>query len=457
MNSAALLLRSGAGELVRAGRAQLHGPHQLRRDRDLRDAERDEVPEDPRRQRLLLGRRRLGAPARAHPDARQERPQHPARGRAVVRARPGAGLHGPPRDRLLADHRGPAAPRQPRDGRPPGAHPPGQDVPQRGAAPAAARQAQGADGRARLPPGDPEPDDPRPADPARGRRAPVRHGAVRRGPAHVGARRRLPCLGSRQPLRRRHELLPLVERGEPGAHGDGQRAARRRPPARAPRRARCARRRCRATARPPRPRRWRHDDRGQARRRHRQGPARRLRRHGGHDRVEHARGAAARPGGQLGSGAGDGEGARHRDVRRRTRRGPVQRPVALGLRHRLGRRPRPARGRGRLAARGHRGARGGDLRRRAGHAPRPRDRPAGDLLAEGGDRHRRVPPRGVRGRRRASPTGSSTVRGKGSAQADTRHGRHTVNPWRIPPRPATRTRTRRTALRRRPTHRGRAR
>ena len=60
------------------------------------------------------------AAARAHPDARQERPQHPARRRAVVRARPRARLHGQARDRLLADQRGPAAPRQPRHGRPPG-------------------------------------------------------------------------------------------------------------------------------------------------------------------------------------------------------------------------------------------------------------------------------------------------------------------------------------------------
>ena len=78
----------------------------------------DEVPEDARRQRLLLGRRRLRAPARAHPDARQDRPQHPARRRAVVRPGPRARLHGQARDRLLAHDRGPAAPRQPRHGRP---------------------------------------------------------------------------------------------------------------------------------------------------------------------------------------------------------------------------------------------------------------------------------------------------------------------------------------------------
>ena len=95
VNSAALLLRSArdapparAGQLLRRGRPPLHGPHQLGRDRDLPGAEPHALPEDARRQRLLLGRRRLRLPARAHPDARQERQEHPARRRAVVR--PGA-------------------------------------------------------------------------------------------------------------------------------------------------------------------------------------------------------------------------------------------------------------------------------------------------------------------------------------------------------------------------------
>ena len=43
----------------------------------------------------------------------------------------------------------------------------------------------------------------------------------------------LPRARARQPLRRRHERLPLDRRGEPGAHGDGELAPRRRPPARA--------------------------------------------------------------------------------------------------------------------------------------------------------------------------------------------------------------------------------
>ena len=115
INSAALLLRSASDQhpngLANSSDQvgpQLHGPHQLGRDRDLADAEPDQVPEDARRQRLLLGRRGLGAPARAHPDARQVGPQHPARGRALVRARAGARLHGQARDRLLAHDRGPA-------------------------------------------------------------------------------------------------------------------------------------------------------------------------------------------------------------------------------------------------------------------------------------------------------------------------------------------------------------
>ena len=62
VNSAALLLRSagdrhpnGLGELLRRRRPALHGAPELRRDRDLPNAERDQVPEDARSQRLLLG------------------------------------------------------------------------------------------------------------------------------------------------------------------------------------------------------------------------------------------------------------------------------------------------------------------------------------------------------------------------------------------------------------------
>ena len=53
-----------------------------------------------------------------------------------------------------------------------------------------------------------------------------RMGAVSRD---VGAQQRLPGARGRQPLRRRHELLPEHRRGQPGADGDGERAAGRRP------------------------------------------------------------------------------------------------------------------------------------------------------------------------------------------------------------------------------------
>ena len=56
----------------------------------------------------------------------------------------------------------------------------------------------------------------------------------------VGARRRLQGPRARQPLRRRHQLLPEHRRREPGAHGDGQRHPRRRAPRRTPRDERCA-------------------------------------------------------------------------------------------------------------------------------------------------------------------------------------------------------------------------
>ena len=52
-------------------------------------------------------------------------------------------------------------------------------------------------------------------------------------PAHLRAEHRLPGARGRQPLRRRHQRLPVDRRREPGADGDGELAPRRRPPARA--------------------------------------------------------------------------------------------------------------------------------------------------------------------------------------------------------------------------------
>ncbi len=56
-------------------------------------------------------------------------------------------------------------------------------------------------------------------------------GTCRSGPTpDLGARRQLQGARGRQPVCRRHQLLPEHRRGEPGADGDGQRAASRRAP-----------------------------------------------------------------------------------------------------------------------------------------------------------------------------------------------------------------------------------
>ena len=93
--------------------------------------------------------------------------------------------------------------------------------------PAAAVRAAQADARpprhARRPP-DPAPRLPEERHPDRRLRPPGRHVPVRHRSRHVGARHRLPRPRGRQPLRRRHELLPEHRRGQPGADGDGQRA-----------------------------------------------------------------------------------------------------------------------------------------------------------------------------------------------------------------------------------------
>ncbi len=69
--------------------------------------------------------------------------------------------------------------------------------------------------------------------PDRRLRAPGGHVPVRDGPERIGARRELQGPRARQPVRRRHERLPEHRRRESGAHGDGELAPRRRPPARA--------------------------------------------------------------------------------------------------------------------------------------------------------------------------------------------------------------------------------
>ena len=61
-----------------------------------------------------------------------------------------------------------------------------------------------------------------------GVRPPGRHLSLRHRPEDLRARRQLQGARARQPVRRRHQLLPEHRRGESGADGDGQRAARRR-------------------------------------------------------------------------------------------------------------------------------------------------------------------------------------------------------------------------------------
>ena len=86
---------------------------------------------------------------------------------------------------------------------------------------------------ARAPP-DPALGLPGEQDPGRRRGAPGGHLPLRLGPRDLGAEHRLPRARGGQPVRRRHELLPEHRGGQPRAHGDGQRGARRRSPAGAP-------------------------------------------------------------------------------------------------------------------------------------------------------------------------------------------------------------------------------
>ena len=137
------------------------------------------------------------------------------------------------RRRLLAHHRGPAAAREPGHRRRRRQRPPRLHVDQRrGGRPALPRAEE-----------DPEPRRAWPSTtccdknfymhmniPVAGVRPPGRHLPVRRRPGDLGARRQLQGPRARQPLRRRHQLLPQHRRGEPGAHRDGQRHPRRRAP-----------------------------------------------------------------------------------------------------------------------------------------------------------------------------------------------------------------------------------
>ena len=193
-------------------------------------AERHRLPEDPRHQRLLLRRPRTDVAARATsrwsasptPMAMKGEKPRSSPARAALGARGG----GPPRRRLVADHRGPAHARQPGHRRPRTAtsiwptRRPTTRRPKR-----LYQELETILTHVGM------------ADhhvlsknfymsmniPVAGVRPPGRDRPVRRRPGHVGARHQLQGPRARQPLRRRHQLLPEHRRGQPGPHRHGQR------------------------------------------------------------------------------------------------------------------------------------------------------------------------------------------------------------------------------------------
>ena len=215
---------------LRPGRPQLHVPQQHGRPGDLEGAEPDEVPEDARRQRLLLRDARLRVPDGQHPDGRQVRPRRcsAARSRSRRSSR-----------RRSRSTRSPSTPSTS------GSRPRTCPRPENRVTLAARRQHHAqlhatttrsrrsscttsssrcsatwactptTCCRAR----------PTSRTTSRSPASPTRSGtvAVRDGPGHVGPRRQLQGARARQPVRRRHELLPEHRGGEPGPDGDGQR------------------------------------------------------------------------------------------------------------------------------------------------------------------------------------------------------------------------------------------
>ncbi len=174
-------------------------------------------------------------PVGQHPDGRQvERRGDEGRGTEAHDA--GAALeprrHRRACRRLLAHHRRPPDAGEPGDARRRRQHPPRVQVHQR-------RRSRSA-----LPRAEEDPEPRRHGQASRARqellhghehsrrrcRPPGRHLPVRQRSRHLGARRALQGPRGRQPLRRRHELLPEHRRGEPGAHRDGERDPSRRAP-----------------------------------------------------------------------------------------------------------------------------------------------------------------------------------------------------------------------------------
>ena len=306
-----------AGELLGRRRPSLHGPHQLGRDRDLADAEHDEVPEDTRDQRLLLGRRRIRALPLGHIQMLGKSDKDILRAGAPWFA-PGLALDYIARHAIdfwmtTEDLPHPAN-RVTRGSRWP--HPPEQDVPQPRAPQATAGQAQGAARPAGLP---------RRRDPRAGRSST----SGSRSPATPTSAARCASATTRPVSAldvdcRAHDLdnlyvvdtsfFPSSSAVNPaltamanalrvgdhllerlGATGDA---------ATAPTRQQRAR--------------WRscHERSGANGQQHRQGTGSRIRRDRRDDGVEHTRGQVARAGPQYRAGPSDREGPGHLVVRR---------------------------------------------------------------------------------------------------------------------------------------------
>ena len=239
-NSAKLLLMSAndkhparPGQRLRPGRPQLHVPQQPGGARALEGAEPDAVPEDARPQRLLLRHAGLRVPDGQHPDGRQVAgPDVPRReaDRNAARAAVVARNDRPARRRLLALDRRPAAAGEPRHRRRATATITLSYTPiEPGRQAEALREAQvDAQPARHARPPDPAQSLHEERDRHRRRRPPGGHLPLRQRSEDVGARRELQGPRTRQPVRRRHQLLPQHRRGEPRAHRDGQRAARRR-------------------------------------------------------------------------------------------------------------------------------------------------------------------------------------------------------------------------------------
>ena len=229
-----------AWRTLRRRRAPLHGSRQLGADGGLEVPEPDDVPEDARRERLLLRleglRRTRWATSRSSASSTRSRCRRARRRSRRVHARP----DGEALARLLADVGGSADPDNrvtlDRDGNIVLSYTPNNEEGHK----RLHREARTLHAAAVLPEHGHECHQGLfSRNLFVGQRIPLAGVAHQNGTsasATTRRRRRSTRLASarrRQPLRRRRQLLPVERRGEPGADDHGERAARRRPPARA--------------------------------------------------------------------------------------------------------------------------------------------------------------------------------------------------------------------------------